>query len=151
MTMDSVFPLMLDRFMTLYGAPKTENDAGFIREYALALGGFSDAILERATGKIVASHGFASWPVLGECVRVCREVAEDISPRPAPLPPPVKNAPPEGRGTSILREVCTPGLYAKNSFPHILARCPHGGSIDISAPWGQEVRDARGNVVPIRS
>lgn len=84
MTMDSVFPLMLDRFMTLYGAPKTENDAGFIREYALALGGFSDSVLDKAASRIIAEHTFPGWPVLGQCVKVCRRVAAELSP-PEPL------------------------------------------------------------------
>jgi hypothetical protein len=84
MSKKSVFPLMLDRFMTLYGAPRTENDAGFIREYALALGGYSDSVLEKAASRIIADHVFPSWPILGQCVKVCNAVAAELAP-PVPI------------------------------------------------------------------
>jgi hypothetical protein len=150
--MSHVFPNMLDRFLTVYGHPKSDNPAAFIEEYAKALSGFSAVILEKAAARIMSSHEYPTWPALGECVRNCREVAWELNPpeKPAPQPAFEKKHVGSDRVKALLRDAMGQGLNGDNDFEAIVARCPRGGSVNVGAPWGEEVRDKDGNIVPIR-
>lgn len=150
--MSHVFPAMIDRFLTVYGRPKSDNPSGFIDEYAKALSGFSAVILDKAASRIMSTHEYPTWPALGECVKICREIAWELNPPPKPEPVPVlekKHVGPD-RISALLKEAMGQGLAGDNDFEAIVARCPRGGKIDVSAPWGQEVTDRHGNIVPIR-
>lgn len=150
--MSHVFPAMLDRFLTVYGRPKSDNPAGFIDEYAKALSGFSEAILDKAASRIMSAHEYPTWPALGECVKICREIAWELNPPPKPEPAPVlekKHVGPD-RIKELLLQTMGQGLNGDNDFLAIAARCPIGGTIDVDAPWGREVKDRKGNIVPIR-
>lgn len=148
---------LLDRFLTLYGEPKTDNPALFVSEYRRALKGYDSAVLDRAGDIVVKAHRYPTWPTLGEVIATANRVAEEIAierereqPRPAtnhdlPEPSPEEKE----RADEITRRLMAVMRSGANTFLDIKARCPVGGTIDVSAPWGEEVRDSYGNVVPI--
>lgn len=148
----TVFINFIDRFLTVYGQPKSDRPDAFIDEYAKALHGFSAVILEKAASRIMSMHEYPTWPALGECVKVCREIAWEMNPPPKPEPVlmPKKNDVGPERVQALLTQTLGKGLYANNDFNAIQARCPPGGTIDVRAPWGEEVRDRNGKIVPIR-
>jgi hypothetical protein len=147
-----IYDLMLSRFITIYGDPKTDNAEAFLDEFASALEGFSPEIVSKAANKILRTHEYPTWPSLGECVKSCREVAWELNPptKPEPARAIKKKHVGQDRVQALLKQAMGQGLNGDNDFEAIIARCPRGGSVDVSAPWGEEVRDRNGNVVPIR-
>lgn len=145
---------IVSRFVTMYGDPKTDNLEAYFDEYAKALHGFSSEVLELAGDRILRNHAYRSWPTIGECVKICREAAAILDPKSAPehqkLSPDIDKPPvDEGTAKQLMASFNSSRLIG-NCFEAIVDRCPLGGTVDVSAPWGQEVTDRNGNVVPIR-
>ena len=74
--MSDVQELMLSRFLTLYGEPKTDSLDGFFDEYERALRGFHREILQAAADMVIRAQEYRSWPTPGECVKACHVAAE---------------------------------------------------------------------------
>lgn len=77
--MSDVQDLVLARFLTLYGEPKTDNLESFIGEYERALAGMSKEVLKGAADRVIRAQEFRSWPTPGECVKACHAEAERIA------------------------------------------------------------------------
>ncbi|MFA5952294.1 MAG: hypothetical protein WC807_18655 [Hyphomicrobium sp.] len=73
--MSLVTDLVIARFITLYGDPKTDSVPDFIGEYERSLGHFPAEVLRRAANKVIDDQVFKSWPTPGEC----RKAAEHVS------------------------------------------------------------------------
>lgn len=149
--MSKVHELVISRIMTVYGVPTAPDPDALYREFVLALDGFSDKVLEAGISRVLRTHEYPTWPVLGEIVSACRAVAYELTPRDKPEVAPVLAK--EHVGPERVQELISSfakSLTDRNSFEDIKARCPIGGRIDVSAPWGQEVTDKDGNIVPIR-
>ena len=145
---------IIERLITVYGEPKTDNPDLFIAEYAKALRGFDQRVLEFAADNIFRTHTYPTWPTLGEIVRTANEVAAELYDnhrKPEHSKAPLAEPTPEQkeRVAEVMR-MFAKTMDSNNTFAAILARCPVGGTIKVDAPWGEEVRDRRGNVVPIR-
>jgi hypothetical protein len=80
-----VYDHFLNRLLTLYGEPKTDNLELFFAEYVKALGGATADALGRGCDRLVKSHVYKGWPTVAQCIRAI----EDAAPRsrPAPEPP----------------------------------------------------------------
>jgi hypothetical protein len=74
--MSDVQDLMLARFLTLYGEPKTDNLEAFFDEYERALKGTAREILQLAADRVIKDQEFRSWPTPGECVKAVHVEAE---------------------------------------------------------------------------
>lgn len=74
--MSDVQDLMLSRFLTLYGEPKTDSLDAFFDEYERALKGTARDILELAADRVIKAQEFRSWPTPGECVKAVQSEAE---------------------------------------------------------------------------
>lgn len=150
---DDVYAKMLSRFITVYGEPKTDDPVAFLEEYARAIDGFDSVIIEEAATRVMRTHEYPTWPTLGEIIGACRMVAyERDPPRVEPLnsePKPVKDPVAPERLQELLSSF-SKSLSDRNAFEDIVARCPIGGKVNVSAPWGEEVTDRNGNIVPIR-
>lgn len=81
--MSSVHEVVLSRFLTLYGEPKTDNVAAFLDEYERSLGHFSAEVLRRAANKVIDDQVFKAWPTPGEC-RKAADYVEQLMPKPRP-------------------------------------------------------------------
>lgn len=81
--MSHVVEIMLSRFATLYGEPKTPNVDAYMAEYVAALKGTSPAVLREATDHLVRTNRHRSWPTIGDCTAACTDAADKLSPRDA--------------------------------------------------------------------
>lgn len=77
--MTDVQDLVLARFLTLYGEPKTDNLEAFIAEYESALAGMSREVLTGGANRVIRAQEFRSWPTPGECVKACHQEAEHLA------------------------------------------------------------------------
>jgi hypothetical protein len=81
--MSDIHDLVLARFLTLYGEPKTDNLEAFIGEYEAALAGMSREVLQGGANRVIRAQEYRSWPTPGECVKACALEAEKLTPRSA--------------------------------------------------------------------
>lgn len=77
--MTDVQDLVLARFLTLYGEPKTDNLEAFVSEYEHALAGMSREVLQGGANRVIKAQEFRSWPTPGECVKACHQEAEHLA------------------------------------------------------------------------
>lgn len=67
----------LEKFLLLYGEPKTTDVGAFFAEYQRALKGYTAQALEAGANKLIDAHTFKSWPTIAEC----RKAIESAMPR----------------------------------------------------------------------
>lgn len=79
--MSAVIDLMLSRFTTLYGEPKTENLSAFMGEYVSALRNASPDVLRAATDALIRTNTHRSWPTIGRCMEAVTLAADERAPR----------------------------------------------------------------------
>jgi hypothetical protein len=147
-----VFAKVIRRLTNVYGAPNVPDQDMLYDEFCKALRGFSDPVLDLALDRVIRDRTFPTWPTVGEVVATAREAAAILTPKPKPEPDQVfqkKYVGPD-RVKALLDGAMGQGLYGGNDYVAIAARCPIGGAVDVDAPWGEEVKDRNGNVVPIR-
>ena len=80
---------LLDKFVTMFGLPKTDNVEAYLAEYQDALVMYSADTLADAAKIIIRSQEHKTWPTVGVCVKACRKALDDCrrtTPRPAPAP-----------------------------------------------------------------
>jgi len=77
--MSTVQELILARFLTLYGEPKTDNIEAFFDEYERALRGIAKDVLSLGADRVIRAQEFRSWPTPGECVKACHVEAERMA------------------------------------------------------------------------
>ena len=87
----TVKELIIQRFLTLYGPPKTNDKKAFFAEYQRALGGVEPDILKAAADKAIDGHTYPSWPTIGEVVDAVRAVAEQRAMERLRVPQPVEH------------------------------------------------------------
>ena len=89
----TVKELIIQRFLTLYGPPKTNDKKAFFAEYQRALGGVAPDILKAAADKAIDGHTYPSWPTIGEVVEAVKSVAEQRAMERLRMPQPVEQRP----------------------------------------------------------
>lgn len=144
---------VIRRLVVAYGPPQVEDPNELFEEFSKALAGTRGDLLTKGVDVVIKERVFPGWPTVGEVVKACREAGEELAAR--FVPPQTaypKNAPVHPTIAKALLEGYNKTLLAGNAFADIRARCPRepGATIDVSQPWGQEVCDAQGNIVPIR-
>ena len=72
----NVDELVLLRFVTLYGAPTSDDPEAFKDEYREALTGTNPEILKEAISLAIKRQTVPAWPPVGACVAAVHEVAE---------------------------------------------------------------------------
>jgi hypothetical protein len=84
----SVDQLVIGRFLTLYGAPTTNDFAAFADEYRRAIGNPDAGVLLEAVDRVVRRHTYARlWPTVGVVLEAVHAVASERRhlQRPAPV------------------------------------------------------------------
>lgn len=66
---------VIERFIAMFGEPKTTNPALFLEEYRKALTGYDGELLHRATDRVMKSATF--WPKPAEVLAVVTEIASE--------------------------------------------------------------------------
>ena len=69
---------LIEKFVTLYGDPKTEDPKDFLAEYAAALRGFDKATLKLAAQTIARTRLVRAWPTIAECIDAAKK-AEGVA------------------------------------------------------------------------
>lgn len=149
---------VLRRFMTVYGEPNTVDPDGLFEEFSKALGGTRPDILTKGVDRVIKAHTFPAWPTVGEVVKECRLVADELADKFQGKEEP-KNTWREPVAPEVAKALMAGfnrTMAAKNTFDDIAARASawarHHGvsvSVDVSAPWGKEAVDSMGRIVPI--
>lgn len=145
------------RLMAVYGTPKTDEPQILFDEFAKALSGFRTDLLAKGVDRVIKDRAFSTWPTVGEVVKACRDVCDEMLDRNVPehqtYP---KREPVKPEIAKALLQGFSRTMDAKNTFADIKLRYDlwyraHGCKVfmDLSKPWGQEVWDERGRIVPI--
>jgi hypothetical protein len=141
------------RLLAVYGEPKTDETEILFEEFAKALTGFRADILAKGVDAVIKDRAFSNWPTVGEVVQACRDASEAMADRYEPQKQVYRKSDPVPEAVArALLEGFNKTMTAGNAFADIVARMPReaGATIDVSRPWGEEVHDAWGNIVPIR-
>lgn len=77
--MSNVKSVVIKRFLTVFGPPKTDNVEAMFAEYERALARNSTEVLHRAVDKILRKTKFRAWPTIGECVDAVQSAAGDLN------------------------------------------------------------------------
>lgn len=148
---------IIKRLGNVFGAPNCADPEEFFAEYQKAFTGYSADVLQSAVDRVMKEHVYASWPTVGEVMAAVQAVLAARSTGHAPEhvkfsalgPEPGKKYVNPERLKELMSSFSA-SFEANNDFPAIMARCPIKGKINVSAPWGEEVTDKDGNIVPIR-
>lgn len=73
----SVADEIIERFMAVFGEPKTTNPDLFITEFARSMDGYDEAALRKAADKLIASSTF--WPKPAELLAETRKALADAA------------------------------------------------------------------------
>ena len=153
-----VMDKVVRRFIVLYGEPKDVEPKELFAEFFKALGSFRGDILTKGADEVIRNHTFPTWPTVGEVVKSCRAVAESLADRYVREEPP-KTPPREPVSPKVAKALLEGFRHSMNSgndFAGIRKRAhawaKHHNckvTMNVSAPWGEEVVDQYGRIVPI--
>lgn len=76
--MSVVFDVVIRRFVTVFGEPKTDRPDAMIAEYEKALDGNTSEVLNRAVDNLFKRTKFRVWPTIGECIVAVKEASQDL-------------------------------------------------------------------------
>lgn len=149
-----IFAKVILRLTNTYGAPNVPDPEALSAEFCKALKGYNPSYLEAALDKIIRSRTFPGWPTVGEVVAEVAAVAASRTKAPEHvkfnLEPPAEKKYVDPSRVKDLMAGFQKALTGNNSFEAIIERTPIGGTADVDAPWGMEVTDKDGRIVPIR-
>jgi len=87
--MQHVFENFLDPLLVVFGPPNTEDQPGFLAEYARQLKGYSVDQLKIAKDAVLRTHkGPSRWPKIADCVGACERAADTHAAQAAARRPP---------------------------------------------------------------
>lgn len=147
------------RLAAVYGEPKTDYKPELFAEFISALENYRSDVVAYGVDRVIRDRAYPTWPTVGEVVKACRDVADEMSDKchPAGSAPNGRTYDPVDQATA--KELLTKamaGMDTRNNFVSIRARAGawvkhHNCRVttDVDAPWGQEVVDEFGRVVPI--
>lgn len=149
------------RLLAVYGTPKTDEPDILFEEFRKALTGFRADILAKGVDAVIKDRAFSNWPTVGEVVQACRDVSAAMSDSFAPEHKKFghdwKKAPVDPIIAKALLDGFNKTMNAGNTFADINARATAWArfhrckvTIDVSKPWGEEVVDEYGRIVPIK-
>lgn len=146
------------RLVAVYGEPKTEFGEDLFDEFNAALSGFRGDVLTKGVDRIVRDRAYQNWPTVGEVVKACRDVADEMADKHIPSEPVQsrKHEPVDQQVAANLLADAMSHMDERNKFTAIQARADawHRQTgvpcrIKVSSPWGKEVVDVQGRIVPI--
>lgn len=143
---------LVARLCLMYGPPETADPPAWFSEMDKLLKGYNEAQLDKAADLVLRTHRGSRFPSVSEMLTAAEDATEMLAPRRIlNAEPNYKKEPVHPRVAAALQEGFMKAMNAGNAFVDIKARCPIGGKIDVSKPWGEEVTDRDGNIVPIRT
>jgi hypothetical protein len=136
----------------MYGPPDTEDPPAWFAEMDRLLKGYRDDILDKAGDLILRTNTTGRFPTVSMFVTACTDVAEGFESFKKLKPEDYRKPLVDPEEAKRLMANFTKSMDSNNTFADIIARCPRekGSTVDLSRPWGEEVHDPHGNIVPIR-
>lgn len=143
---------LVSRMCIMFGAPETDDPQAWFAEMDRLLKGYREDILDKAGDLILRTNRTGRFPTVSAFVTACEDVAEGMSAFKKLKPEDYRKPAVDQEVAAELLSRFNTSMNCGNSFAEILARCPRskGSTIDMSRPWGEEVQDPHGNIVPIR-
>lgn len=142
---------LVQRLCLMYGPPETENIDAWFAEMDRLLKGYREDILDKAADLIFRTHKRVGFPPLSVIVTACVDTAEGMATFKKLKPEDYHKKLVDPEQAKALLAGFSKSMEEKNTFRDITARCSAVGStIDLTRPWGEEVHDRNGNIVPIR-
>ena len=74
-----VITKVIRRLQTVYGAPQSDYPAELFAEFSAALAPYRSDILTKGVDRVIRERAFSTWPTVGEVVKACREVCEEMA------------------------------------------------------------------------
>lgn len=147
------------RLAAVYGEPQTEFKPELFAEFFAALSGFRGDVLAKAVDRVVRERHFPTWPTVGEVVKACRDVADEIADKFSPDKPKEhrRYEPVDQEVAKALLSKAMASLDKKNQFEGIRSRArawARNNNCKVTMfpnaeDWGTEVIDEYGRIVPI--
>ncbi len=143
---------LVQRLCLMYGPPETENIDAWFAEMDRLLKGYREDILDKAADLIFRTHKRVGFPPLSIIVTACTDVAEGMESFKKLKPEDYRKKLVDPAEAKALLARFSKSMEEKNTFGDIIARTPRqtGSTVDLTRPWGEEVHDRDGNIVPIR-
>ena len=144
------------RLLAVYGEPKTDEPELLFEEFEKALTGMRADLLVKGVDAVIKNRAFSTWPTVGEVVQACRDasaaMADNYAPEHQRFPKSAPSRAVDPAEAKRLLDSFTKSMGSGNSFAEIIARVPReaGSTVNVERPWGEEVQDQHGNIVPIR-
>lgn len=145
---------VLKRLHTLYGPPNTDSPPDLYAEFSAALAPYRSDILAKAVDRVRAERTFPGWPTVGELVKACREVADEMVERHFEQPSPTYDKPPvTPEVAKRLLGQATQFLDPMRSFPNIMASArkwarDHNCKVTVDVSENPPMWDEHGRTIP---
>ncbi len=149
-----VMDKVLRRLIVVYGEPKDVEPKELFAEFFKALGSYRGDILSKATDLVIRERAFPGWPTVGEVVKACREVSDEMADRHIEQPSPVYDKPPvTPEVAKRLLGQATQFLDPMRSFPNIMASArkwarDHNCKVTVDVSENPPMWDEHGSVIP---
>lgn len=143
---------LVSRMCIMFGAPETDDPQAWFVEMDRLLKGYREDILEKAGDLILRTNRTGRFPTVSMFVTACEDSAEALNAHKKLAPEVLDKKTVDPVEAKKLMERFTKAMNAGNSFAEIMARVPReaGSTVNLERPWGEEVHDPHGNIVPIR-
>ncbi len=145
---------VLKRLHTLYGAPNTDSPPDLYAEFAAALAPYRSDILSKAVDRVRSDRAFPGWPTVGELVKACREVSDEMVDRTFNQPSATYDKPPVSpEQAAKLMGFAKHFMDPRRSFPALMdsARAwarHHACKVTVDVDQDPPMWDEHGRTIP---
>lgn len=153
MTRD-VMDKVVRRLIVVYGEPKDVEPRELFAEFFKALESYRSDILGKATDRVIRERAYPTWPTVGEMVKACREVSEEMVDRTFNQPSPEYTKPPVSQETAVrLMGAARQALDHRRSFPNMMATArawarAHNCKVTVDVDEWPYMWDEHGTEIP---
>lgn len=147
-------PNALRRLAAVYGDPQTEFKGELIAEFKAALAPYRADILTKAIDRVIRERAFPTWPTVGEVVKACREVSDEMADRNFSQPSPVYDKPPVSQEQAAkLMGYARHFMDPRRAYPALMdsARAwarHHGCKVTVDVDQDPPMWDEHGRTIP---
>ena len=149
-----VMDKVIRRLIVVYGEPKDVEPKELFAEFFKALGTYRSDILSKAADRVIAERAFPGWPTVGEVVKACREVSEEMADRNFSQPSPTYDKPPVSpEQAAKLMGFAKHFMDPRRSFPALMdsARAwarHHACKVTVDVDQDPPMWDEHGRTIP---
>lgn len=145
---------VLRRLQTLYGMPNTEYPKELYAEFSAALAPYRSDILNKAVDRVRSERTFPGWPTVGELVKACRDVSDEMADRTFNKPSPEYDREPVSQEAAArLMGHARQLLDPRRSYPNLMATARlwarhHNCKVTVAVGYEKPMADEFGRIIP---